>query len=76
MAHTFEYAILTAVPDQWRGERVNIGVVVFLDDRLDIRFSDFSKVAAIAGGGNWGEYADPHSPDDTAFCGAMVLIIV
>jgi hypothetical protein len=58
MAHTFEYAILTAVPDQRRGERVNIGVVVFLNDRLDIRFSDLSKVSAIAGGGNWGEYAD------------------
>src|SRR3984893_13627180 len=58
MAHTFKYAILTAIPDQRRGERVNIGLVVFLRDHLDIRFSDLSKVAAIAGGGNWGEYAD------------------
>ena len=58
MAHTFKYAILTAIPDQRRGERVNIGLVVFLRDQLDIRFSDLSKVAAIAGEGNWGEYAD------------------
>jgi hypothetical protein len=58
VAHIFKYAILTAIPDQRRGERVNIGLVVFLHDQLDIRFSDLSKVAAIAGGGNWGEYAD------------------
>jgi hypothetical protein len=57
MAHTFKYVIITAIPDPRRGERVNIGVVVFLRDELDVRFSELAKVHAIAGG-NWGEYAD------------------
>ena len=37
MAVTYKYSILQAVPDPRRGERVNVGVVVFLADRLDVR---------------------------------------
>lgn len=37
MAHTTNYAILRLTPDSARGETVNIGVAVFLPDRLDVR---------------------------------------
>lgn len=37
MADTLNYAILRFVPDAFRGEVVNIGIVVFLPDRLDVR---------------------------------------
>jgi len=39
MADTLNYAILRFVPDAFRGEVVNIGIVVFLPDRLDVRFA-------------------------------------
>jgi Protein of unknown function (DUF3037) len=42
MAHTYKYSILTAIPDPRRGERVNIGIVVFLDGKLDVRFQQAS----------------------------------
>lgn len=56
MAHIFKYTILMAIPDRRRGERVNIGIMVFLRDRVDIRFVAVAKIGAIAGG-NWAAYA-------------------
>jgi hypothetical protein len=38
MAHTSKYSILTAIPDRRRGERINVGIVVFRDGGLDVRF--------------------------------------
>ena len=52
----FNYAILTAIPDARRGERVNVGLVVFLPSRLDVRFSDLNKLRAITGH-DWTDYA-------------------
>jgi hypothetical protein len=50
MEHTSEYAILTAVPEPRRGERVNVGLVVFRKDRLDVRFKHASyKLRALTG---------------------------
>ena len=50
MAHTFEYAVLTAIPDPRRGERVNLGVVVFGRDHLDVRLEDAGvKLRALTG---------------------------
>jgi hypothetical protein len=57
MEPIFEYAILKAIPDARRGERVNIGIVVLNADRVDVRFSGLAKVRALAGG-DWAEYAD------------------
>jgi hypothetical protein len=57
MAHIFKYAVLMAVPDRRRGERVNVGIMVFLEDRVDVRFAGVSKIGALAGG-NWRSYAD------------------
>jgi hypothetical protein len=50
MAHIYKYAILTAIPDAKRGERVNVGIVIFLDGDIDVRFSGVAKLAAISGG--------------------------
>jgi hypothetical protein len=55
MAHIYNYAVLMAIPDPGRGERVNVGVVVFLDNRIDVRFAELSKVRAITGQ-RWEEY--------------------
>lgn len=44
MEHIYNYAILQVTPDLRRGERVNIGIVVFHDNNLDIRVSDTRKV--------------------------------
>ena len=58
MEHTFKYAILKAVPDSRRGERVNVGIVVLRDDHdPDIRFSGLAKVRSLAAG-DWAGYAD------------------
>lgn len=37
MAHTTNYSILRLTPDSARGETVNIGVAIFLPDRIDVR---------------------------------------
>jgi hypothetical protein len=37
MAHTTNYSILRLTPDAARGETVNIGIAVFLPDRIDVR---------------------------------------
>lgn len=34
--HAFPYSILRLEPDPQRGEQVNVGLVVFLEDRLDV----------------------------------------
>lgn len=57
MAHVFKYAILMAIPNPRRGERVNVGLVVFLNDRLDVRITDAAKIGALAGG-DWKSYMD------------------
>ncbi len=50
MEHTYKYTILTAIPDSRRGERVNIGIVVFRDNDLDVRFRLASyKLKALTG---------------------------
>src|SRR4030088_3368045 len=48
MAHTYKYALLKAIPDQRRGERVNIGIVAFRERDIDVRFSDIAKLRAIS----------------------------
>ena len=45
-----------AIPDPRRGERVNVGIIVFLNDKIDVRFAELSKVHALAGG-DWNAYA-------------------
>ncbi len=50
MVHTYEYAVLTAVPNARRGERVNIGIAVFHSGRVDVRFKQATyKLRALTG---------------------------
>jgi Protein of unknown function (DUF3037) len=39
MVHIFRYAIIRLVPFAHRGEALNVGIVVFRDDKLDVRLS-------------------------------------
>jgi hypothetical protein len=57
MAHIFNYAVLTAIPDPTRGERVNVGIVAFRPAGADVQFAELSKVRALAGG-DWSDYAE------------------
>jgi hypothetical protein len=58
MAHSYEYAVLTAVPNPRRGERVNVGIVVFLPDRTDVRFKHAEYKLRALTGENWGVYIE------------------
>jgi hypothetical protein len=49
MAHSYNYAVLQAVPDPRRGERVNIGIVVFGPEGLDVRVCESRKLSALTG---------------------------
>ena len=49
MVHVYDYAVLQAIPDQRRGERVNIGVAVLKEDGLGIRVFESRKVQALTG---------------------------
>lgn len=53
MAHTYEYAVLTAMPNPRRGERVNVGIVVFRPDRIDVRFRQAVYKLRALTGENW-----------------------
>lgn len=59
MAHSFKFSILQAIPDRRRGERVNVGVMVFLKDRIDFRMPELRKLRALTGHG-WDEVAQAY----------------
>jgi hypothetical protein len=40
MAHTYSFAVLRLVPDIARGESINLGLVVFRDDSIDVRIGE------------------------------------
>lgn len=56
MATVFNYAVLMAIPDVRRGERVNVGIVVFAPGGLDVRLTEMGKVRALTGN-DWTGYA-------------------
>jgi hypothetical protein len=50
MARSYKYAVLTAVPNPRRGERVNVGIIVFRPDGFDVRFKQAEyKLRALTG---------------------------
>lgn len=50
MARSYKFAIVRFAPDELRGERVNIGALIFLNDRIDVRLTKrMDKVRAISG---------------------------
>ncbi|MEO0669118.1 MAG: DUF3037 domain-containing protein [Pseudomonadota bacterium] len=48
MATTYKYSLIRVIPDQRRGEQVNVGIVVFGGEELDIRVLETRKAAAIS----------------------------
>jgi len=50
MVRIFNYAVVQAIPDRRRGERVNIGLMIFRPDGIDLRISEMRKIAALAAG--------------------------
>lgn len=56
MAAVFNYAVLMAIPDVVRGERVNVGIIVFAPGGLDVRLTEMGKVRALTGN-DWTSYA-------------------
>lgn len=56
MATVFNYAVLMAIPDPRRGERVNVGIVVFTPGSLDVRLTEMGKIKALTGS-DWSAYA-------------------
>ena len=60
MDRSYDYAVLQAVPDQRRGERVNIGIAVLREDGLDIRVFETRKIHALTGE-SWDTYIDSYS---------------
>ena len=52
MANMFEYSLIRVEPDNRRGERVNVGIVVFGPNGPDIRVIDTRKASQIASR-NW-----------------------
>jgi hypothetical protein len=55
MKVSYSYALLQAIPDQRRGERVNVGVVVLKPDGLDIQVHETRKIRALTGA-SWDSY--------------------
>lgn len=45
----YNYAVLQAIPDSRRGEKVNIGIAVLRNDGLDVRVFETRKVMALTG---------------------------
>ncbi len=50
MAPIFNYAVVQAMPDRRRGERVNIGLMIFGPEGVDLRISETRKLAVLAAG--------------------------
>jgi hypothetical protein len=53
MARIYKYAILVAIPNERRGERVNIGVAVFRDRTVDVRLMHASQKLNLLTRENW-----------------------
>lgn len=47
MARSFKYALLQAMPDSRRGEKVNIGLVAFAERGLDVRIFETRKLTPL-----------------------------
>ena len=59
MARSYSFAILQAIPDRTRSERVNVGIVVGTPDGIDLRVPELRKLQLLSGHG-WGEIVDAY----------------
>ena len=60
MVRIFNYAVVQAIPDRRRGERVNIGIVVYGPEGVDLRVSETRKLAALSAG-SWDSEIDAYA---------------
>lgn len=60
MDRIFDYAVLQAIPDMRRGEKVNVGIAVMKDDGLDVRVFETRKIQALTGQ-SWDSYIEAFS---------------
>jgi len=56
MERVYKYSVLMCVPNRRRGERVNVGIVVFRENDIDFHVPEVSKIKFITGK-NWGIYS-------------------
>lgn len=56
MATSFSYSVLMAIPDARRGERVNVGIMIYRPGGVDVRLAEMGKVRALTGS-DWNAYA-------------------
>lgn len=50
MAHSYRFAVLRAIPDARKGEVINVGIVVFHSDTVDVRLApSLNKLLALDG---------------------------
>lgn len=57
MVRSYSYAVLQATPDERRGERVNIGLVILKHQELDIQVCESRKLRALTGK-SWDAFID------------------
>lgn len=60
MDRIFDYAVLQAVPDVRRGEKVNVGIAVMKKDGIDVRVFETRKIQALTGQ-SWDSHIDAFS---------------
>lgn len=49
MTHSYDFAVLQAMPDQTRDERVNVGIVVATSAGIDVRAPELRKLRILTG---------------------------
>lgn len=59
MAHSYKFSIIQARPSALRGERVNVGIVAFGPNGVDVRFTEIRKLAHLTGH-KWDQIADAY----------------
>lgn len=59
MARSYSFAILQAMPDRTRGERVNVGVVIGTPNGVDIRAPELRKLQMLSGH-EWHDIVDAY----------------
>lgn len=55
MRRVYKYSVLMAIPDRSRGERVNVGILVYKQGELDVRVPEAGKIEALTGR-DWNSY--------------------
>lgn len=55
MERVYKYSVLMCIPNRRRGERVNVGLIVYGDSGIDVHLPEIAKIKLITGK-NWSSY--------------------